>query len=207
MPPYPIGPDALFVAYFASAELGCHLALGWPLPARVLDLYVEFRDRANGLSPPNGFGLLGALTYHGLDAMDAAEKKAMRELASRGGPWTSAEREALLAYCESDVLALAKLLPAMVPRVGSPPGRGMPGPLHGGRGPDGVGRSPDRRPDPLAGSGPVGTAIQDRLIAEVDSRFGVFDGRTFKAERWAGWLARTRHPVAPVGVRGAGVGR
>src|SRR5437762_295766 len=86
MPPYPISPEALFVAYFASAELCCHLALGWPLPARVLDLYVEFRNRANGLSPPNGFGLLGALTYHGLDAMDSAQKKAMQELASRGGP-------------------------------------------------------------------------------------------------------------------------
>ncbi len=120
MPPYPIGPDSLFVAYFASAELGCHLALGWPLPARVLDLYVEFRNRLNGLSPPNGFGLLGALTYHGLDAMDGAEKKAMQELASRGGPWTSAEREALLAYCETDVLALAKLLPAMEPELDLP---------------------------------------------------------------------------------------
>jgi hypothetical protein len=32
--------------------------------------------------------------------------------------------------------------------------------------------------------------IHDRLIEEVDSRFGVFDGRTFKADRWAGWLAR-----------------
>ena len=117
MPPYPIGSDTLFVAYFASAELGCHLALGWPLPARVLDLYVEFRNRLNGLSPPNGFGLLGALTYHGLDAMDGAEKKTMQELAIRGGPWTSAEREALLAYCETDVLALAKLLPAMEPEL------------------------------------------------------------------------------------------
>jgi len=44
LPPYSIAPDCLFVAYYASAELGCHLALGWPLPARVLDLYVEFRD-------------------------------------------------------------------------------------------------------------------------------------------------------------------
>ena len=42
-PPYPTGPDVLFVAYFASAELGCHLALDWPMPERVLDLYVEFR--------------------------------------------------------------------------------------------------------------------------------------------------------------------
>src|SRR3954468_9471057 len=63
LPPYPIRPDTLFVAYLASAELGCPLAVGWPLPARVLDLYVEFRNAANGLSPPNGFGLLGALTY------------------------------------------------------------------------------------------------------------------------------------------------
>jgi len=37
-PPYPTGPDSLFVAFYASAELGCHLALGWPLPERVLDL-------------------------------------------------------------------------------------------------------------------------------------------------------------------------
>ena len=41
----------------------------------------------------------------------------MQDLAIRGGPWTSEEREALLAYCESDVLALAKLLPAMEPEL------------------------------------------------------------------------------------------
>src|SRR5262249_35647397 len=34
VPPYPTGPDVLFVAYYASAELGSHLALGWPVPAR-----------------------------------------------------------------------------------------------------------------------------------------------------------------------------
>src|SRR4051812_26342911 len=105
-PPYPTGPDVLFVAYLASAEMGCHLALGWPLPCRILDLYVEFRNRANGLSPPHGFGLLGALAWHGLDFMDASEKKAMQELALRGGPYTAEERGALLNYCESDVSAL-----------------------------------------------------------------------------------------------------
>src|SRR5262245_24085613 len=101
MPPYSIGPDSLFVAYLASAELGCHLVLDWPLPSRILDLYVEFRAKLNGFTPPNGFGLLGALTYHGLDAMSVAAKKAMQQLADRGGPWTSAERQALLDYCES----------------------------------------------------------------------------------------------------------
>ena len=65
-PPYATGPDVLFVAYYASAELGCYRALGWPMPERVLDLFVEFRDRTNGLShaggcePAGGLGLLRA---------------------------------------------------------------------------------------------------------------------------------------------------
>jgi DNA polymerase I len=67
----PLRPDAgaLFVAYYASAELGCFLALGWPMPARVLDLFTEFRNMRNGLTTPSGFGLLGALTYFGLNHM------------------------------------------------------------------------------------------------------------------------------------------
>src|SRR4051812_544095 len=78
-PPYPIGPNVLVVAYYASAELGCHLALNWPMPARVLDLYAEFRSNTNGLLVPCGNSLLGALAYHGLDAMAATEKAELRE--------------------------------------------------------------------------------------------------------------------------------
>ena len=33
------------------------------------------------------------------------------------------------------------------------------------------------------------TDIQDRLIAEIDAGYGVFEGRTFKQDRWAHWLA------------------
>ena len=29
--PYAVGVDSLMVAYYASAELSCHLALNWPL--------------------------------------------------------------------------------------------------------------------------------------------------------------------------------
>jgi hypothetical protein len=32
-PPYPTDDGVLFVAYYASAEIGCHLALGWPVPS------------------------------------------------------------------------------------------------------------------------------------------------------------------------------
>ena len=79
-PPFSLGPDTLYVAYYASAELGCHLALGWPIPVRILDLFTEFRCATNGLPTPQGVGLLGALVHHGLDAMAGAEKDAMRGL-------------------------------------------------------------------------------------------------------------------------------
>jgi hypothetical protein len=119
-PPFPVGPRSLFVAYYASAELGCFLALGWPLPVRILDLCVEFKRHTCGIDVPCGRGLLGALAYYGIDAIAAAEKESMRELALRGAPFTSAEQTALLDYCESDVRALAALLPAMWPNVDLP---------------------------------------------------------------------------------------
>jgi hypothetical protein len=84
-PPYATGPDALFVAYYASAEISCHLSCGWPVPSRVLDLYVEFRNRTNGLPTVSGASLLGALAFYGLDGIGTAEKDEMRDLIMRGG--------------------------------------------------------------------------------------------------------------------------
>jgi DNA polymerase I-like protein with 3'-5' exonuclease and polymerase domains len=49
--------------------------------------------------------------------MDSTEKDSMRELAIRGGPFSQQERKNLIEYCESDVKALAKLLPAMLPNI------------------------------------------------------------------------------------------
>src|SRR5262245_29892233 len=120
LPPYPTGPGALFVAYYAAAELSSHLALDWPLPQRVLDLYVEFRNATNGLPVPCGNGLLGALAFYGLDAIEAAEKESMRQLAMRGGGYTEEERCNLLDYCQTDVEALARLLPRMLPAIDLP---------------------------------------------------------------------------------------
>jgi hypothetical protein len=113
-PPYATDDGALFVAYYASAEIGCHLALGWPVPVNVLDLYVEFRNLTNGKDPLWGASLIGALTWFGIDSMDAVDKDTMRQLAMRGGPYSDEEKEALLNYCESDVAALAKLIQRMI---------------------------------------------------------------------------------------------
>lgn len=124
-PPFPIGPDSCLVAYYASAELGCFLSLGWPMPARILDLCAEFRCHTCGLTLPVGedkkrHSLLCALTYHGLDGLSSVEKSAMQQLAQREGEHSPAERSALLDYCQSDVDALARLLPVMLPHIDMP---------------------------------------------------------------------------------------
>ena len=66
---------------------------------------------------PSGSGLIGALAYYGLDSIGVTEKDEMRELVLRGGPWSDAERAEILDYCETDVAALARLLPAMLPNL------------------------------------------------------------------------------------------
>jgi DNA polymerase I len=119
-PPYPTDTKSLFIAYYASAEIGCHLALGWPVPKCVLDLFVEFRNQTNGLALANGSGLVGALARHGLDSIGTAEKSEMRNLVLRGGPWSEAEKTAVLDYCESDVAALARLFPVMLTKIDIP---------------------------------------------------------------------------------------
>jgi hypothetical protein len=86
--PFRTDPGVLFVAYYAPAELSCFLVLGWPLPARILDLYTEFRVETNGLTLPIGRGLLGALSHHGIPSITSDEKKSMRDLVLRGEPWT-----------------------------------------------------------------------------------------------------------------------
>lgn len=186
-PPYPVGPEDLFCAYYASAEVGCHLALGWPVPARILDLYAEFRCLTNGLPTPNGWGLLGALLWFGLNAMSAVEKQSMRDLAMCGGPFTPEERVALLDYCESDVLSLARLLPVMLPRID------LPRALLRGRYMAAAARI-ERTGIPidtgtLARLHDLGDEIRGQLISELDIH-GMYEGQTFKTCRFADWLSK-----------------
>jgi DNA polymerase-1 len=116
-PPYRVDDRALFVCFVANAELGCHLALGWPLPAHVLDLSPEFRCHVNGRHVPAGKGLLGALAYFGLDSISSTWKDAMRDRIIQGWPFTAEEREQILKYCKSDIIALAPLLENLLPTI------------------------------------------------------------------------------------------
>ena len=197
-PPWASGPDVLFVAYYASAELGCYRALGWPMPERVLDLFAEFRVHTNMGSKsdqkrrtPSGAGLLGALIYFGLDPMDATEKKEMQDAIGSdiwGGRYTPEE---ILDYCETDVRALERLLPAMLPRIDLP--RAL---LRGRYMAAAAAMEWHGTPTDVATLAPlreVWTDIQDELIRAMDA-YGIYDGRTFKAERWVKLMAELGIP-------------
>jgi hypothetical protein len=117
LPPYRTNRRTLFVSFVANAECACHLALGWPLPARILDLNPIFRNLTNGLSTPEGKGLLGALRYYGCDAIDTKQKDAMRNRIMRGRPFAPEEQRLILKYCASDVDALCRLLPRILEEI------------------------------------------------------------------------------------------
>jgi DNA polymerase-1 len=116
-PPFRTDDDVLFVSFVANAECACHLALGWPVPANVLDLSPAFRNLTNGRFTPEGKGLIGALRYFGLDAIGSKQKDAMQKRVMQGWPFTPEEREKILLYCYSDVDALVRLLPKILPEI------------------------------------------------------------------------------------------
>jgi hypothetical protein len=186
-PPYATGPDVVFVAYYASAELGCYRALGWRMPERILDLFTEFRARTNGLDTPAGNGLLGALAYFALDGMGTDEKEGMRALILGGRPWSEDERTAILDYCEGDVEALRRLLLAMLSKLDLPRALLRGRYMAAAAAMEHVGTPIDV--DTLDLFRRHWTGIQGQLIAEIDAGYGVFEGRTFKRDRWAQWLA------------------
>jgi DNA polymerase-1 len=183
-PPFPIDSSAVLVAYFASAEMGCFLALNWPMPVYVLDLFTEFRCLTNGRG--GGAALLDVLQYYGIPSIDAAEKASMRELALRGSDYTESEKSALLDYCASDVLALEKLLPRMLPSLS------LPHALHRGEYMKASAHIEHHGVpidmDMLALLRERWDAIKVALISAIDADYHVFEGTTFKTERWEQYL-------------------
>jgi DNA polymerase I len=191
-PPFRVDDGVLFVAYMAAAELGCFLELGWPVPARILDLYVEFRAATNGAKPPGGYGLLSALSFHGLPGITSEQKESGRELVMRGGPWSASERREVLEYCQTDVDCLGPLLERMTPAITARPAS-LGQALLRGRYMTAVARM-ERTGVPvdlemLEQLRQHWGSIKDDLVDVVDKDFGVFDGTVFKAAKFGAWLA------------------
>jgi DNA polymerase I len=188
--PFETGPDALFVAYFASAELGCFLVLGWPLPANILDLFTEHRVQANGI-PGVGNSLLAALAHRGISHVNAPDKDVMRDLIIHGTEWTASEQREILDYCASDVVALTALLPRM--RLDH-----LPQALLRGRYTAAVARMEHAGvPIDCELLGALQGSWEDikmRLVETVDRDFGVYEGTSFRSARFEAWLKQNGIP-------------
>lgn len=183
--PFDVDGNAVMVAYMAAAEISCFLQLGWPLPRNILDLYCEHRVETNGRYLQTGNGLLGALALRGKAHIEVAEKDSMRRLACDQQSWCPDERRALLEYCESDVDGLCALLDCM----------DIAWPYAAYRG---------RYMSAVAKIERTGIPIDDDLYRVFNERWGdlkiglieavhehypVFEGTTFKQDRFAEWLA------------------
>ena len=205
----------LFVAYYASAELGCFLALGWPMPARILDLFAEFRATTNGLDAavrPRAAGR--PAVARPATPWPPTRRPRCATWRMRGGPYAAAERRAILDYCASRRGRAGRAAPACC-RQSSPASAAL------------ASRSAKRCcaaatwPPPRAWSGPAsrstprcwhasgraGPGSRRELIAEVDARYGVYEGSTFKADRFAAYLAANGIPWPRLPSRRAGARR
>jgi hypothetical protein len=193
-PLYPTGKDSLFVAYYAPAEMGCHQVLNFDCPANIVDLYAEFRCKTNGLPLPSGMGLIGALAYYGLPGGDADYKDIMRKRILQGPPFSEEEKEKILDYCQKDVELTSKLYRHMA-------GLGdlvTPQALLRGRYTWSVAV--------MENNGvPIDTVtlkrlvdnwgdIKESVVAEVDKDYDVYEGTTFKLDKFAEYIGKSGIP-------------
>jgi DNA polymerase-1 len=198
-PPYRLDADALIVGYTISAEFGCHIALGWGQPAGALDPYIEFRHYTNDGTVKSGdrekgfYGLAGALQYFCEDGIDTAHKTDMRDRILQGPPFSAQERLDILDYCESDVHALARLIPHITPTIRSLPHAMMRADFMWAL------AHQERRGVPL--DLPLVTRIRNHwdgmrtdLVSELDLPFGCYeivDGMAhWRKERFAAYVRR-----------------
>ncbi len=180
-PPFSVGEGTLIVAYYASAEMLCFKVLGWEVPANILDLYVEFKCRYNGLHLKAGYGLNGALMNFNIEPV--ADKQEMRLLASRvGQEYSAVEKEILLDYCQADVEALSKVFEKMRNTVDWPRAliRGRYMACVASMEFTGI---PIDIPllDLLRCNW---DQIQEQLIRDVDGKYGVYLGNSFNVKRF-----------------------
>jgi DNA polymerase-1 len=123
-----------------------------------------------------------------LSGITSAEKDSMRGVVIRGGPWSWEERNAILGYCETDVRGLVELLPKMLPLIHLPQAVHRGRYMHAVACMEYVGVPIDV--ETLTVLQERWTDIQDALIAKIDSAYHVFEGRTFKLQKFTEYLIR-----------------
>jgi DNA polymerase family A len=116
-PPFDTGPDTLFVAYSAWAEMTCFLVLGWKFPAHIFDQHTNYLAVSNVLLPYNpdevrkrqAKDLAAACRAYGLEGWERVDKKVIAADIGNG-LWRKYGQKFVFDYCEEDVKMSARLL-------------------------------------------------------------------------------------------------
>jgi DNA polymerase I len=179
--PYPLTPRTLIVTINVPRLVGCHLALGWSVPERIVDLMVEWKCITNRRTGSAVGGLSGALLWFGCSPSGA--------LADSGSPDQMRHR----------LDAVARLFGAMQTSLDL--GRAL---LRGRylcavARIEAIGIPVDSEAIAKLGSNWLG--IRARVVEIVDRQFGVYRGAQFDKVAFLQWL--NRHGVTwPVGLDG-----
>jgi DNA polymerase-1 len=116
-PPFDTGPETLFVAYSAWAEMTCFMVLGWKFPKHIFDLHTAYLAASNVLLPYNPDEvrkrprkrLSDACRAHGIEGWERIDKETIaRDIGE--GRWRNHGREVVFEYCEEDVNKSTQLL-------------------------------------------------------------------------------------------------
>jgi DNA polymerase I len=128
-PPFDIGPDTLFIAYSAWAEMTSFKVLGWTFPVHIFDQHTVYLATTNILLPYNPDEarkkprkrLPDACRAYGIEGWERIDKDTIAKDIGNG-LWRKYGREQVLEYCEEDVRMSVRLLRAQLRgRPGLPP--------------------------------------------------------------------------------------
>jgi hypothetical protein len=120
-PPFDIGPDAVFVAYSAWAELTCFMQLGWQFPTHIYDLHTSYLAASNILLPYSpdevrkrqSKRLPDACRAFGIEGWERIDKDSIAKDIGEGR-WRDYGQDAVYDYCEEDVRMSTRLLPRLL---------------------------------------------------------------------------------------------
>ena len=121
-PPFDTGPNAVFVAYSAWAEMTCFLQLGWKFPEHIFDLHTAYLAVSNVLEPydcgeaqrkRHGKDLKTACRAYRIEGWERFDKSTIAADIGNGN-WRKWGYETVSEYCEEDVRKTTELLRAML---------------------------------------------------------------------------------------------
>jgi hypothetical protein len=123
-PPFDTGPDTLFVAYSAQAEMTCFLMIGWPFPEHIFDQHTAYLAASNVLLPyepekekraqqkkaQRGKRLPDACRAYGIEGWERIDKDDIARSIGEGTWRGKYSPQDVFTYCEEDVANSVKLL-------------------------------------------------------------------------------------------------